>query len=256
MHPYHKTQGIVLKTRKYSESSKLLTIYTRELGRINALAKGARKIKSRFGSSLEVFTESKFLFYKQPSAGLYVVSQSQILSPHEELYFAGDKFASASVMADFLYTHTVQAEKHEELYQFFRSSLKALELTGSPQNVLLSFMLKYLSLAGYRPNLKSCASCGKPDRSASKSYRVSAKHGGIICEACSRKEGDSVVISGSSLKALCYLQEKGYHVMSGLKLESCLAAEIRKVINNFLEYNYEYSLKSLKVMEEIVNNKS
>ena len=252
MQPYHKTQGIILKTRKYSESSKLLTVYTREFGRVNALAKGARKLKSRFGSSLEVFTESRFLLYNQPMAGLYVVSQSQILSSHEGLYSVAGKFAAASVMADFLYTHTVQGEKNEELYQFFRGSLKALELSDSPQNVLLSFMLKYLSLAGYQPNLKSCASCGKPDRSASKSYRVSAKHGGILCEACSRKEGDSVVISGSSLKALSYLQEKGYHVMSGLKLESCLSVEIRKVINNFLEYNYEFSLKSLKVMEEMV----
>jgi len=252
LQPYHKTQGIVLKTRKYSESSKLLTIYTRELGRINALAKGARKIKSRFGSSLEVFTESKFLFYKQPSAGLYVVSQAQILFPHEGLYFANDKFASASVMADFLYTHTVQAERHEELYRFFRDSLKELELTGAPQNVLLSFMLKFLTVAGYGLQLKACSSCGKGGTEPGRDCRISAKHGGVLCEACSRKEGDSVVIGPAALKALSFLQEKGYKLTGNLKLDDTSSGEIKKVIGNFLQYYYDYELKSMRVMEEII----
>jgi len=252
LQPYHKTQGIVLKTRKYSESSKLLTIYTRELGRINALAKGARKIKSRFGSSLEVFTESKFLFYKQPSAGLYVVSQSQILAPHKALYSFQDKFAAASVMADFLYTHTIQAEAHEELYRFFRASLKELELTEAPQNVLLSFMLKFLTVAGYGLQLKTCSSCGSGAAESGRDCRLSAKHGGVLCEACSRKEGDSVVIGAAALKALSFLQEKGYKVTANLKLDDTSSDEIKKVINNFLKYNYDYELKSLRVMEEIV----
>jgi len=73
----YKTEGIVLKSTEFKEADKIVTIYTKDYGKITAIAKGVRKIKSKFGSSLEILTHSVFLFYK--GRNIDIVSQTEIL---------------------------------------------------------------------------------------------------------------------------------------------------------------------------------
>jgi len=252
MLPYHKTQGIVLKTRSYGETSKLLTMYTKAFGRINALAKGAKKIKSRFGSSMELFTESKMMLYKKSTAGLYLVSQTEIISSFPGLSCEITKFSTASVMSEFIYNFTPQGEANSALYNFFRASLDLLNGSNNEENILMAFMAKFLWLSGYKMHLKTCASCGKEIKmgpSYGTHKRISARHGGVMCSECSHKEGDAVIVLNSTFKFLEYLQEKTYDKTGAIKAGETERKEIHKVITNFLEYNFEGGLRSLKVME-------
>ena len=81
----YKTEGIILKSTEYEEADKIVTIYTKNYGKITAIAKGARKTKSKFGSSLEILTCSVFLFYK--GRNIDIVSQAEIL----ESFFSASK---------------------------------------------------------------------------------------------------------------------------------------------------------------------
>ncbi|MEI7904418.1 MAG: DNA repair protein RecO [Candidatus Firestonebacteria bacterium] len=251
---YHKTNGITLKTRSYGETSKLLTIYTRAFGKINALAKGAKKIKSRFGSSMELFTESKMMLYKKSTAGLYLVSQTEIISSFPGLSCEVVKFGTASVMSEFIYNFTPQGESNPALYNFYRASLELLNGSSNEENILMAFMAKFLWLSGYKMHLKTCASCGKEIKMAlshGSHKRISAKHGGVMCSECSHKEGDAVLVKNSTLKFLEYLQEKTYEKTGAIKAGETEKKEIHKVILSFLEYNFEGGVRSLRVMEEM-----
>src|SRR3989339_47943 len=111
MNPYHKTTGIIIKVRSYGEANKHLTIYTKAYGKIHAVAKGAKKMKSRFGSTVELFTETKLFLYKQTYADLYLLTQSQIATHFKNISKDVKKYTYGSVVSDFVNTFVPFGEK-------------------------------------------------------------------------------------------------------------------------------------------------
>ena len=82
--PMCRTEGVVLRAHDYSETSKIISIYSRAFGKVRVIAKGVRKPKSRFGASMEPITEVNFIFYKRENRDLYTIGQCDILQPFSE----------------------------------------------------------------------------------------------------------------------------------------------------------------------------
>lgn len=252
MFPYHKTVGIIIKSRSFGESGKHLTIYTKSFGKINAIAKGARKVKSRFGSSLELFTESILYMFKKEHKDLYLITQTKIKKPLLNISKDIKKFGIASVVSEFIYNFVPFAEKNTQLYNFFSYVLHLVNCVKYEEKVLLGFMIKFLSLVGYKINLNTCSSCDKYIKiNSGLTKNLSVKFGGIICVSCSEKDVESIKIPNSTLKILEYLQKKGFYSLSKLIINKKSEEDIKSVVSYFAEYYFESRLKSLKVMESI-----
>ena len=256
MLPYHKTLGIAIKSRKHGETSKLLTIYTKDYGKINAIAKGARKLKSRFGCSLELFTESKMMLYKKEAGELYLVSQTLITEHFRNLCSDMKKFTVASVVSEFMFNFTPNAESNPSLYNLYKYILSALDSGNEEDKVLLMFMVKFLTISGYKLHLKSCSSCGSKNIEKEENKFISAKFGGALCEECAGKDFAKIKVAGSTMKLLEYFQQKDFEGLSKISFTEASKKEVSKVIEYFLEYYFESKLKSLSVMESIAKYSS
>lgn len=234
-----RTEGIVLKTQDFRETSRIVTFFSKDFGKLKLLAKGIRKPGSRFGASLELFTYSSVIFYKRETKEIYTVSDSQILHSFDRLRSNLSSFTIAADILNFLSGTTPTEESNQELFKLSLSALRLLE--NSPQRIILwGFLIKALAWLGYSPELSICVECRKP----STSTQFSIDRGGIVCTKC-QKNGLKLDLSSTSISILKATQKGKLQKLVGLKVPSPQIDEIDRFFSQFILYhlNLEVSFR-------------
>lgn len=179
--PLYSDEAIVLRTRKLAEADRIITLLTRRHGVVRAVARGVRRTSSKFGSRLEPFTHVDL----QLAVGrnLDTVTQAVTRDPFGAAISADyDRYTAASVMLE-TSEHLVAEEREPSVQQYLLlvGGLRAMT-SGErrPGDVLDSFLLRSLAVAGYAPSFDACARCGLegPHRS------FNPAHGGMLCPGC------------------------------------------------------------------------
>src|SRR5215218_7084181 len=166
--PLYSDEAIVLRTRKLAEADRIITLLTRQHGVVRAVAKGVRRTTSRFGSRLEPFTHVDLQLAE--GRNLDTVTQAETLTPYSKgLGLDYDRYTAGTVMLETA-DRLVAEERQPSVQQFLLlvGGLRAMATGehGSGQ-VLDSYLLRSLSVAGYAPSFDACARCGTVSGSAS-----------------------------------------------------------------------------------------
>ena len=144
------TEAIVLQSRKYSETSKIAVLYTKEFGKISVIAKGAMRKKSKFGSALDPLSYTDILFYKKPNRSLHLLSNSELNEPLRKIHKSMDHMASGLMILEILSRTQSENDPSSEIFELTLASLKELNLLKSnPQNLFLTFTLNLLKFMGF-----------------------------------------------------------------------------------------------------------
>ena len=197
----YRDEAIVLRTQKLGEADRIITLLTRGGGRVRAVAKGVRRTTSRFGSRLEPFTHVDLQLAEGRS--LDVVTQAETLRPFgAQIGSDYERYTAGTVMLETAERLVVE-DKEPAVQQFLLlvGALRAMCETGrSPSQVLDSFLLRSLAVAGYAPTFEACARCGTegPHRS------FSPAAGGMLCASCrvpgsANPSPETVVLLGALL---------------------------------------------------------
>ena len=179
--PLYSDEAIVLRTRKLAEADRIITLLTRDHGIIRAVAKGVRRTTSRFGSRLEPFTHVDLQLAE--GRNLDVITQAMTRSPFGESISADyDRYTAASVMLET--AERLVAEERQPSVQQYLLLIGALRAMAAgdhrPGDVMDSFLLRSLSVAGYAPSFTDCARCG-----ATGPHRAfHPESGGVLCAGC------------------------------------------------------------------------
>uniref|UniRef100_A0A7V3PUW5 DNA repair protein RecO n=1 Tax=candidate division WOR-3 bacterium TaxID=2052148 RepID=A0A7V3PUW5_UNCW3 len=160
------TEAVCLRSRNWRESSCVLTMFTREIGLVSVIAKGARRPKSRLGGAANLFSHTRVLLYPPRSGELYLITEAEIINLFPGLLVNYEHLLAASRLAEFL-MHTLPPRHPEErLFQLLLVYLNELSQPATPaltrvttQTLILSFILKALTFLGYRPELHRCSRC-------------------------------------------------------------------------------------------------
>lgn len=179
--PVYSDEAVVLRTHKLAEADRIITLLTREHGVVRAVARGVRRTSSKFGSRLEPFTHVDL----QLAVGrnLDTVTQAETRSPFGSVIAADyDRYTAASVMLETA-ERLVSEERQPSVQQYLLLVGALRAMTGEdhrPGDVLDSFLLRSMSVAGYAPSCWACASCGLdgPHRA------FSPAAGGALCTRC------------------------------------------------------------------------
>jgi len=177
----YRDEAVVLRTQKLGEADRIITMLTRGNGRVRAVAKGVRRTTSRFGSRLEPFTYVDLQIAEGRS--LDIVTQAETLAPYgAKLGSDYEKYTAGTVMLETAERLVVE-DKEPALQQFLLlvGALRTLSAgERNPSQVLDSFLLRSLSVAGYAPSFEACARCGLegPHRA------FSPAAGGMLCGGC------------------------------------------------------------------------
>jgi len=187
-----KTEAVVLRTFRFGEADRILHLYTAERGRVNAIAKGVRRVKSRFGGRLEPLFRVNLVLH-EGRGELCTVTQAETVAAHPALRERRDALERASQACDAVLRLLDSAEPNPPAYNLLCRELQLLDAdpTAATRAHALSFRLKLLLAAGFAPELAACATCG--DREHIGGFSASA--GGVVCPGC---EAGSFALGGEA----------------------------------------------------------
>ena len=155
------TDAIVLRTYNLAEADRIAVCLTRSAGLVRAVAKGARRMKSRFGAALEPFTLIRLAFYERENRELVSISSAEILRSHFKLAAQVEASEVLAYMGELVGDFAPPHEANEKLFRMVTACVEALETSAVPGRLVLRyFEVWLLRLAGLFPDLRSCAECG------------------------------------------------------------------------------------------------
>ncbi|MFY9554075.1 MAG: DNA repair protein RecO [Blastocatellia bacterium] len=189
--PLHKTEAFVLRTYALKEADKICVFLTKDQGKVRGVAHGARKLRSRFGSALEPFTEVTLGYFQKEGRELVSVTMCDIRRSHFERSARDVETASAfSYMAELLTEFLPEHEPNEQLYRLVLATLEAIEGEEHDLSQILRYFEAWLiRLVGFFPDMSQCAGCDESIRSDENVFLTA--EGAPRCIACSAGKGVS-----------------------------------------------------------------
>src|SRR6185436_118781 len=157
-----ETEALVLRTYNFGEADKIVVCLTHTSGLIRAVAKGCRKLKSRFGAALEPFTLAKITYYQKEHQELVSLNHAEIVKSHFDLSGEAETLTGLAYMGDLVIEFSPPYEPNERLYRMVKACLDAIcESQSDLQVILRYFEIWLLKLEGYLPDMRRCGECDR-----------------------------------------------------------------------------------------------
>lgn len=246
-----KTQGIILKYTNLGEADKILTILTRNNGKIKAIAKGCRKPKSSLLSASEVFVFSEFVLYK--GTNFYHITQAATRETFYNLRKDLLKLSYATYFVELADAVSEESIPSERLFLLLAKTLYYLSTGEIATGLLhLAYQLKLMDISGFRPNLSRCVNC----RGIKDTYlRFDAELGGVVCNECGNT-GTSLNpnvfrISPGTVEAFNFLLNTEISRVNTKKIDNTIFNEMDKIMRAFIQIHLDRRFKSLEFLDDI-----
>jgi DNA repair protein RecO (recombination protein O) len=227
-----KTLAIVLRVVEFSETSCVVTLYSRDFGKIGALAKGARRPKSPFESALDLLSVCRIVFLHKSSDALDLLTEAKLERRFKAARKDLSRLYAGYYVAELLDALTDADDPHPDLFETADRTLAALDGEAELAPLVLRFELVALRVLGHLPALTQCAGCGKP---VSTSGRVAFGQlaGGVLCGDCRVGQRQVVSVSGPVIDALrVFAQTDDAWMEAGL--DERVRGELRGVVNHYV----------------------
>jgi DNA repair protein RecO (recombination protein O) len=246
-----RVEAVVLRHSDWGEADRLVGLFTRQLGKIRAIAKGVRKMRSRKAGHLEPFTRTSLLLAR--GRDMFIITQAETIQAHsplrEDLLLVG----YASYVIELLDRFTYEEGENRALYRLLVDTLGRLSTEPDPILAVRYYEIRLLDLLGFRPQLFTCAHCGK-EIIAEDQY-FSAQEGGVLCPDCGRGTQGARPISMLALKYLRHLQRSSYAEAYRAQITPQTNREMEVLIQHYLTYLLERGLNSPHFIQRIKRDK-
>jgi DNA repair protein RecO (recombination protein O) len=190
-----KDKGVVLKRRNYRETSKLISIFSENHGKINLIAKGVRTPKSKLSAVLEPMNFIEFVYYKKVTRDLQFLSSADIINDFQRIKSDFGKIQTAFALLELTNIFVHEDESNQSLFQKLIESLIALNNLSLQSKIFLVYYIVHLmDLGGYPIVHSICPSCNK-NLLQKENQKYFSKHFGLICASCSKSNRDSVTLN-------------------------------------------------------------
>jgi DNA repair protein RecO (recombination protein O) len=243
----YQTEAIIIKRIKLGEADRILTLYTPELGKLKAVAKGTRRPKSKLGGHVELLTHSRLMLAR--GRNLDIITQAQTIDNFLPLQDDLERISRGLYIAELVDSFTGENIEDRRLFDLLLETLKQLSQSKDCEPVLRYFELHLLDHLGYRPQLQHCTGCNshlKPD-----SNFFSCRLGGVLCHDCGLNEPMVRPLSLNALKVLRLWQNCDFAATRRVKINRELAIELEQVMREHVKYLLEKQLKSTAWLDRL-----
>jgi DNA repair protein RecO (recombination protein O) len=246
----HKTAGFVLKSLSYGESDLIVTLYSRDFGKIKGIAKGAKRSKKRFANVFEPFSLTNIIFSQKNRDALAFIESCDIIDHYAAIRQDLEKTLIASYFIDLADHFSAEGKHNENLFLLLMDFLTILTRENISDTAIRFFEMRLLKIAGFEPALTACVRCKTPVVNGA-SYYFYPREGGIQCAACARPERYDQCVSAGTVRTLLLGKDMDLEKMKLVCLSGNLASESRNILCGFISYVLGKEVKSLKVMEQV-----
>jgi DNA repair protein RecO (recombination protein O) len=247
-----KTEGIVLRAVPWSETSLVVTLFTRDFGKVAAVAKGARRLRSAFESSLDLLAKSDIVFIQKSNDALDILTEAKLNRRFRSSQIALLPLYCGFYLAELLLALTEDHQPVRELYDLTDRTLQDLDSGIDPAALVLRFEMQLLKLLGHLPTFHLCASCGNPVESNEdgNENRIGIAAGGVLCPKCAPGQRFVVRISRQTFQVLTRFADATWDQMP-MTIDSECRGESRFVMEKFISNLADKSLRLTDFLEEL-----
>lgn len=241
----HKWEGIVLKARAYGESNKIVSLMTREAGKISAMARGAKKPSSRLASVTQPFTYGMFMV--QRHTGMGTMQQGEHLNSMRHIREDIMATAYASYIVELLDRLVEEGRPEPYAFDVLLQALQAIEEGYDPEAICLFVEWKMLPYTGVQPILHSCAACAAVDGE----FAFSFTQGGFLCHRCFHLDQYLIRLTPKQLKLIRMFYTLPIDQVSKLELKKETKKFIKKIVTTIYEEQTGIRLKTKSFIDQL-----
>ncbi len=243
-----RVDAVVLRHSDYGEADRLLTLFTRQLGKTRVLAKGARKIASRKAGHIEPFTYARLQLAK--GRDMLILTQAHTVEAYQPLREDLILTSQASYVLELLDRFTYQDEtENSALFRLLTETLARLAAKADPWLVIRYYEMRLLDHLGFRPQLFECANCRREILPEDQFFSFSA--GGVICPRCGQGLRNLTPISVETLKYLRHFQRSNYAEAARARPSSEVQNEAESLMQGYFTYLLERELNTPGFLKSI-----
>ncbi len=231
--PLYKTKAIVIKSQRWGEADRIVTFYSEQVGKVRGIARGARRMKSRFGSALEPFRLIDLTLFEKNVEGLARISQADIAESFSLLRENLELMTAAACMVNVIQAVTPDRDPNPNVFQALIDGLSSLESGCDSELCALLFQIHILGHTGFRPQIDHCAECGKDAGKAT--VKFSPQSGGVLCLSCSATSFDrGFSISPGSLAFIRQARRLPFHQVTRLRAAGQVRQEVVQAVEAYV----------------------
>lgn len=234
--PSETATGLLIRAVDFSETSKIVTFYTREFGKLGAMAKGAKRLKSSFSVALDLLSVCRIGVIRKSSAELDILTEAVL-----EERFAGLRRSLRSLhagyyLAEVLDGLTQVSEPSPPIYDLVIETLRRLAAEDDAFWPLVRMNTRLMTELGYGLQLDACVSCGAESPSKRR-MALSIAGGGVVCDACAASQEGLTPVDGGTVAALRWLGKSDAAASDRLALKPAARASLWRVASGAIEYH-------------------
>jgi DNA repair protein RecO (recombination protein O) len=245
--PLLRAKGFVLRNRPLGETDRLITCFSLEHGKITGVARGAGKLRSRFGSSLQPLSLIRLMLFVKETWSLYRIDHTDILTSFQAVRDDWEKVRPALYAVDLVDALLPDADPQPRVFTLLERLLTSLSAgeTARIELWLRLFEARLLALVGYRPLVERCVRC---HRSATATGAVSGELGGYVCPACESGVSDARRVSPATLRLLARAATLQWTAAERVLLSGEQQQELRQVLHELLRGHVRKEVKSYRFL--------
>jgi DNA repair protein RecO (recombination protein O) len=242
-----RVEAIVLRHADWGEADRLLWLFTRLLGKVQAVAKGVRKPRSRKAGHLEPFTRVELLLAH--GRDLPIVTQAEAKDVYQALRDDLVRVGYAAYIIELLDRFTYEEGENLGLYRLLCETLGRINKEKEAAFAVRYYEVRLLDLVGFRPQLVTCLNCGKEIIAEDQFF--SFEKGGVLCPTCGVKEPGVKQVSLPALRILRHFQRSNYAEAQRARLSAAVDRELEALMGNYLTYLLERGLNSPEFLHRV-----
>ncbi len=232
--PLRTTEAIVIGGHNLGEADRIVSFFTLRLGKVRAVAKGARRIRSRFGGTLELFTLGQLVFFEWPNRTLHKINEFSVTEPFAPLKADLDRLSRGSYIVELAAAAAEDGEPNQETFSLLRDALTFL-VFDDDSRLLRTFEIRLLRVAGYLLELYRCLSC-RVLLDQTNDLAISLSKGGLVCPKCQARAHDVLPISSESLVYLRSVLVGGLDTSLAAPLPPPHDQDLQKLLRSCIAY--------------------
>lgn len=235
-----KVEAVVLRSMNYRESSKILTLYTRQFGAMGVIVKGARRSQNKYGASLEPLAHIHAVVYKKETRDLQLLTEAELVCSFPKIQSDFEKFFLALSVLELTYVVTRHSEQNESLFDLLVSVLEEMEsATNSVLLLFYYFEVQLIKLLGFQPSIHSCEACGRAVTEVVKQEprRVLFEYdrGIFHCSQCLPSIDESLSIDSEAVALWEQLAHLHVKYVRATEWKQSIQGELDRLLTQYLE---------------------
>lgn len=243
----YRANAIVLRRTNLAETDKIVTLLTRERGKLSAVAKGARRPASRLAGAIELFGYCRVLI--AAGMNLDVLTQVDVRESFPTLRTSLHKIAAASYMAELTDHLTAERHPHEDIFDLLLAALYVLNSMEEPDLVVTAFTLQMLAESGYMPTLTACARCNATGREF---MSFSPSLGGVLCRDCRPATKDAFSVSIEAIAAVRDMLASEMPRAARVEVAGAARTQALRMARTLLALHLDRPLRSARFLDELL----